>query len=153
MSEVALDANVLVAIWDAGDSLHGQAVALRERLQLDGHDVVLLDVCITEALSALCRRVEERARKFQRDRGTKAPPDLRVSLEQIRWWVLNAEVRWVSQSARKYFDDVLDVVEHSEGSLNFNDALLVVLHREAVIDNLASFDEDFDTIEGFPRIF
>lgn len=40
----------------------------------------------------------------------------------------------------------------TQGTLNFNDALLVVLRREGVIDSVASFDQGFDQVEGFGRI-
>ena len=36
--------------------------------------------------------------------------------------------------------------------LNFNDALLVVLQRNAIIDDVASFDEGFDKVDGFRRL-
>jgi predicted nucleic acid-binding protein len=38
------------------------------------------------------------------------------------------------------------------GRLSFNDALLVVLQRERVIDEIATFDSGFDSIPGFRRI-
>jgi predicted nucleic acid-binding protein len=34
----------------------------------------------------------------------------------------------------------------------FNDALLLILARESIITNLASFDKDFDQVEGLRRI-
>lgn len=48
--------------------------------------------------------------------------------------------------------DVLDVIAASGGVLNFNDGLLVVLQRDAVIDDVASFDDGFDVIPAFRRI-
>jgi predicted nucleic acid-binding protein len=45
MAEVVLDANVLVGFLDKGDSLHERAVDLLDRLEKDGHDFVLLDIC------------------------------------------------------------------------------------------------------------
>lgn len=41
--------------------------------------------------------------------------------------------------------DVLALVESTAGTLNFNDALLVVLQREAVIGEVASFGRGFLT--------
>lgn len=43
MAEVVLDANVLVALLYAADSQHERAVQLTERMEAEGHDVVLVD--------------------------------------------------------------------------------------------------------------
>lgn len=43
-------------------------------------------------------------------------------------------------------------IEDSAGALNFNDGLLVVLQRNAIIDEVASFDEGFDRVGGFRRV-
>jgi hypothetical protein len=47
--------------------------------------------------------------------------------------------------------EVLDVVDATGGRLNVNDALLVVLQRDGVIGDLASFDTGFDGVDGFRR--
>ena len=44
MPDVALDTNVLVGMFDGGDSLHAKAMALAARLQAAGDRPVLLDV-------------------------------------------------------------------------------------------------------------
>jgi len=56
------------------------------------------------------------------------------------------------QHIPRLFSDVLDVITASGGVLNFNDGLLVVLQRDAVIDDVASFDDGFDVIPDFRRI-
>jgi predicted nucleic acid-binding protein len=60
MAEVVLDANVIVALLDAADSQHARAVELTERLEAEGHDLVLVDFLVFEALSVLCRRAAQR---------------------------------------------------------------------------------------------
>ena len=60
MSDVVLDANVVVGMLDEGDSLHARAHGLVAMLKRDGHRPVLLDFLLAEALSALCRRSFER---------------------------------------------------------------------------------------------
>lgn len=54
MVEVVLDANVIVAFLDANDSLHERANRLLQQVEAQGHDAVLLDVCVGEATSVLC---------------------------------------------------------------------------------------------------
>jgi predicted nucleic acid-binding protein len=44
---------------------------------------------------------------------------------------------------------VLDIVIETAGSLNANDALLVALQRERVIDTLATFDRGFESVADF----
>ncbi len=142
MAEVVLDANVLVGLLDAGDVHHARARSLVDRLQADGHSTVLLDVLVGEAVSVLCRR---------RDRRTQ-PPQLEPALGFVRQWFQAGDVAGVQGEATRLAEDILDVVLATQGTLNFNDALLVVLRREGVIDSVASFDQGFDQVEGFGRI-
>ena len=60
MADVVLDANVLVGLLDRNDALHVAATQLVGRITGSGHTVVLLDFCLAEALSVLCRRTRER---------------------------------------------------------------------------------------------
>lgn len=53
MAEVVLDANVIVALLYADDSLHERAVDLTKRLEAEGHSPVLVDFLVFEALSVL----------------------------------------------------------------------------------------------------
>ena len=45
-----------------------------------------------------------------------------------------------------------NLVQHTKGRLNFNDALIVVACRELGINTLLSFDADFDTIPDLTRL-
>jgi len=152
MSEVVLDANVLVGLLDRGDSLHQRALALVDRLERDGHDFVLLDVCVEEAISVLCRRTEERAKRKAAGRPTNEPPDLHTIIDAVEAWARDGEIRWVAAAAERLHADVFDLIRSSEGVLNFNDAFLVALARETGMTDLASFDTDFDQVEGVRRI-
>ncbi len=143
MGEVVLDANVLVGYLDANDVQHARASALIDRLESDGHESVLLDVLVAEAVSVLCRRARERK---------SSPPDLTVVLDRVRRWHDAGEIEEVFSEVPRFFADVLDVIEASAGALNFNDGLLVVLQRNVVIDDVASFDEAFDGVDGFRRL-
>jgi hypothetical protein len=42
-------------------------------------------------------------------------------------------------------------VAESAGRLNFNDGLLVLLQRDGLIGDVASFDNDFDDVKEFGR--
>jgi predicted nucleic acid-binding protein len=142
MSDVVLDANVIVGLLDDNDTLCAQAKGLVARLRAERHQPVFIDFLLGEALSALCRRSFERK---------KQPLDLGPIVE------------WVQEQRRNGLifrpvltdDDlgnVLDLVQSSRGELNFNDARLVVMQRNADIGDVASFDTDFDRVEGFRRL-
>jgi predicted nucleic acid-binding protein len=143
MAEVVLDANVLVALLYAGDVHHMRARELVVRLEADGHVVVAIDFLVHEAVSVLCRRARERK---------TSPPDLNNVLHAVRTWFEDGHVRSVTRDAERLTADVIDVIEAMGGVLNFNDALLVVLLREGVLDELASFDAGFDVVPSFRRI-
>ena len=139
MAEVVLDANVIVALLYADDSLHRRAVDLTTRLEGEGHGIVLVDFLVFEALSVLCRRAAQRK---------TAPPDLAAAVSRIRSWFDNGEVRFLAHEAEHLATNILDVVTDSQGVLNANDALLVALQREGTIELLATFDKGF---EGVPK--
>jgi predicted nucleic acid-binding protein len=140
MADVVLDTNFLVALLDDRDSLSKRADELRGKLRTVGHTPVLLDVVVAEAVSVLARRSAERR---------VDPPELSAVIDRIREWVSRGEVAQVSQHIGRLLPSALDVIAESDGKLNFNDALLVLLQREAVIGAMATFDEDFGDVEGF----
>ena len=143
MADIALDANVIVADLDDGDVHHKRARELLDRLEREGHTLVLLDVCVGEAVSVVCRRARERK---------ASPPDLDKVLATVRNWHTEGAITWVAVETERLFDEVIATVEATNGRLNFNDAVLVALHRERVIDALASFDAGFDQVAGFKRL-
>jgi len=142
MANIVLDANVIVAWVDPADSLHARGAALLERLQADGHDAVLLDVLVGEAVSVLCRRFEER----------KRGADLPGALAKLRAMIGPSDVTWIGGETARLYEAILDVVGESEGKLNFNDALLVLLQREGRIGAVATFDADFESVPGFTLV-
>ena len=140
MAEIVLDANVIVALLYADDSQHVRAVQLTERLEAEGHSLVLIDLLVFEALSVLCRRAAQRK---------TAPPNLAVAVQTMRRWIDAGEVRFLAHESERLAGSVLDIVTETAGSLNANDALLVALQRERVIDTLATFDRGFESVTDF----
>jgi predicted nucleic acid-binding protein len=94
-------------------------------------------------LYVLCRRATERK---------TTPPNLQAAVSAIRTWFTKEEVRLVTGESERLVDQILDVVEQSAGTLNSNDAFLVVLHRENSIEAFASFDSRFDSVDELTRI-
>jgi len=152
MAEVVLDANILVAFLDANDSLHGRVMPLLETLEARDDEAILLDICVGEAISVLCRRARERRGSTGAAGPAKPPPDLTSAIERIRQWALDGDIAWVGDHSERLVLDTLDVVASTRGRLNFNDALLVVLQREGIIGVVASFDNGVDVVSSFRRI-
>ena len=140
MAEIVLDANVIVALLYADDSQHQRAVQLTERLEAEGHSLVLIDFLVFEALSVLCRRAVQRK---------TTPPNLGAAVQTMRRWLDAGEVRFLAHECERLAGSVLDIVIETAGSLNANDALLVALQRESVIDTLATFDRGFEGVADF----
>lgn len=144
MADVAIDAKVLVGVLDRHDTLHDSSVALLERLEDEQRKILLLDVCVAEAVSVLCRRATQRKTN---------PPDLSAALEAIRAWMAQGiQISFVQAELEELFLEILSLVESHGGTINFNDAFLVLLQRIGRIGELASFDRPLDEIEGFRRL-
>lgn len=91
MAEVVLDANVLVALLYQADVHHNRARELTDRLEREGHIVVMIDFLVYEAVSVLCRRARERK---------TSPPDLAGVLTAVRGWFRYGQVQTVAQEGR-----------------------------------------------------
>jgi predicted nucleic acid-binding protein len=85
-------------------------------------------------------------------RTQSSPPDLLAVLAQVRRWHDAGEIEPTLSDAPRLFADILSVIEASAGALNFNDSFLVILQRNGAIDDVASFDEAFDLVDGFRRM-
>lgn len=143
MSDVVLDANVLMGLLDQNDSLHERATALLAQMQGRGDQPVMLDVMVAETVSALCRRA------MQRKLG---PPDLGLVRDQIHAWLEAGLVTFVHDAVAELFEEIVDATEASGGVLNFNDAALVLLQREGTIGDVATFDANLAGTADFRSI-
>ena len=141
--EVVLDANVIVAQLDRADVFSERAHELGRRLRDDGAEIVLLDVPVSEAISVICRRARERQ---------SLKPNVDVSLATVRNWAEAGFIRWVAGEGKRLIGSILDVIGETGARLNFNDALLVVLQREGLIGEVASFDRGCDVLPDFRRV-
>jgi predicted nucleic acid-binding protein len=143
MNDVVLDANILVGLLDGSDVLAPRATELLARLQASGFRPVLLDICVGEAISVICRRSQQRKTN---------PPDLSAALATIRTATERGEIRFIAKESERLLPEVLRIVEATHGVVNFNDALLVALQRAGDIEEVASFDQGLDAASGFRRI-
>jgi predicted nucleic acid-binding protein len=140
MTDIVLDANVLVGLLDKDDSLNARARELVHRIRSAGDETVTLDFVAAEAVSVLCRRATERKRNV---------PDLAEILTEVHRWYDDEEIEFVQRELEALFPKVLDVIGQSGGKLNFNDASLVVLQRQGIIGDVATFDANLASHPGF----
>jgi len=143
MSDVVLDANVLVGLLDQNDSLHQRATDLLAQMQGRGDQPVMLDVMVSETVSALCRRATQRK---------SGPPGLGRVRGQIHAWLEAGLVTFVHDAVAELFEEIVDATEASGGVLNFNDAALVLLQREGTIGDVATFDANLAGTADFRAV-
>jgi predicted nucleic acid-binding protein len=130
MAEVALDANVIVALLYDGDTYHERAKKLRTELKAAGHAIAILDFLLHEAVSVLCRRARERKTN---------PPDLRAALGVVQTWIDSGGVRCAGRESERLAREALDAVRESRG-VRFQLRLRpsVLLRKVAVLSPLAA---------------
>jgi len=143
MAKVALDANVIIGWLDEGDSLNARSVALIDRIHDAGDSSTLLDFTVAEAVSVICRRSVERKRNV---------PNLPSILDTVDEWFALQEIEFVQKELEILYPDVLKIIRHSGGALNFNDAALVALQREGIIGEVATFDVTLASQTGFQTL-
>ena len=59
---------------------------------------------------------------------------------------------WLYPDLPNLYDEVVALVERTDGEINFNDALIALSCRDRSIPYLASFDTDFDRVDWLKRI-
>lgn len=63
--KAVIDANVLVALVDARDKWHSQAIALRDALLAQQAQLLYFDCVVNETVGVIGRRAEEQKRSDQ----------------------------------------------------------------------------------------
>ena len=139
---ILVDTNVLVALVDARDKWHDQAILIRDALIATDAELVYFDCVVNEAVSVIGRRAEEQKRSDQFTR----------LLDSLAVTVPADSITWVSASGERLYPDVLDLCRSHEGRLNFNDALIALVTQELSIPTILSFDKDFDEIDWLERL-
>lgn len=140
--EVAIDACVFVALINPHDIWHIQAKTLIDTLRLADIKPTNFDCAVTEAASVLVRRLHEKRR------GHEVP----MVLEQLDGYIPPQLIIWILPEVPRLYADVLNLMQTSNGELNFNDALIALACRERGITLIASFDPDFDRVPWLKRV-
>ncbi len=139
---VGLDASFVVGLLDDRDLWHAPAMQLYAHLQARSLETAIFDCVLAEAISALSRRIHEKRRTS----------DLKALLERARVKFPTKEITWLYPELPALYEDVVALVEESNGELNFSDALIALSCQKRHIELLASFDPDFDRVAWLQRI-
>lgn len=142
-SEIVADTNWLVAFVDSRDKWHTRAHEIARVLAKQQAQIVYLDCVLNETISVLARRAEEQ----------KRVEELPALLASIYRQVPETLIVWASLETRRLYGEIVELVQRTQGALNFHDALIALLCREWQITALVSFDEDFDRITWLTRIY
>jgi predicted nucleic acid-binding protein len=139
---VALGTTFITGLIDEKDVWHSSAHALLPLLDTGVQVLVVFDCVMVEVVSILARRTHEKRRTAE----------LSALLARLRADFPARALTWLYADLAERYDEVVAMVEQSNGELNFNDALIALACRERRIDYLASFDADFDQIRWLKRI-
>lgn len=136
-----LDTSFVVASLDARDTLHTSAMALDTLLRDEGVSYVLVDLVVLETAGVLARRAEER-----RDATTA-----QAALSTLRHWSESPD------AVAHIGPDLPELMSRAwpraatHGGLNLADAILVEVALREGIEEIVSFDRDFDGVAGIRR--
>ena len=141
MKRVLIDSNFLVALLDQADTWHSTAKDIEHSIP---ENVLLIvpDIVAAETLSVIARRLEEKKR-------SGLFPSIVATLRQN---LPSSRLAWITPSVPDLYDELLDLMVSYNGTLNFNDCLLVLYMRKTRYQYLLSFDSDFDAVEDIQRL-
>ena len=142
IKKAVIDANVLLALIDDKDKWHPKASLIAEALKRNNWDVVYLDCVLNEVVSVLGRRLEERQ-------------DSHIFLNilnRLEGLVSEEEIEWVYPNVPEIYSDIMKLIKEKKGKLNFHDSLISLFMAEQRLSYIASFDTDFDEIDGIMRL-
>lgn len=136
-----LDTSFVVASLDARDTLHVSAMALDAQLRGEGVSYVLVELVVLETAGVLARRAEER-------RDATAAQTALTTLR--RWSESPGAVAHIGRDLPELMSKAWPRAA-TYGGLNLADAILVEVALREGIEEIVSFDRDFDGVAGIRR--
>ena len=140
--EIVVDSSVLVGMLVPNDVWHERTVELWAAIEANGHQAIVLDCVVAEAISVAVRRL--------REKGFVAK--VQSLLDGLDTYVPYDMITWILADTRRLYSQILGLVRSSSGELNFHDALIALACRERNIPAIASLNGDFDQVPWLKRI-
>jgi len=131
-----VDTSFLIGLLDSKDSLHQKAEKLMSKLI--NLELIFTDVVYGETLSVLSRRIRERRKGISNWK--------EVFLKTVKEMdhIAGNNLLYIMPMVKEKFFEIKKICIDSVGEINFNDALLIVGANEYGIEQIVSFDPDFD---------
>jgi predicted nucleic acid-binding protein len=123
------DSNFFIGLLDKKDKWHDQALALSEIIN---EEMMVSDLVISESVTLAGSRS-----------GGKAGQKL------YEFFVDNCHIEYVEEDILR---EGMEVFLRYDGKLSIPDSVSVVLMRRKGISRIASFDSDFDRVDGIRRV-
>lgn len=133
MKQYFLDSNVLIALMDERDALHGQAVRVMAELENSAAEFFFSDVVINETLSVLAKRCEAK----------KNEAAFQILAEEFRKQISNRPILCLYGLLPSHYHQIIDSMIASRGLFNFHDCLIILFLKEIKEICLVTFDQDF----------
>ncbi len=123
------DSSFFIGLLDKKDKWHDQALALSESIN---EEMMVSDLVISESVTLAGSRS-----------GGKAGQKL------YQFFVDNCHIEYVDEGILR---EGMEVFLRYDGKLSLPDSVSVVLMRRKGISRIASFDSDFDRVDGIRRV-
>jgi predicted nucleic acid-binding protein len=142
MNRIVYDSNFLIGLIDEEDRWHKISIEIHNRIKRN-FNIIYLDCVANEVISVLARRYKEK---------NKLEIFREKVLKKFKEIIRKEDLTWIYRDIEEYYTEIIEKIENYSGRLNFNDCLIVIFLEENNIPYIASFDEDFDNVEGIKRI-
>jgi len=140
--QIGIDTSVIIGLLDSQDLWHTPAISLQEAITVAQLKPVYFDCALAEAMSTIARRLREKGREGE----------LTGILDRLLTDFPMDTITWILPDVPLLYSQVVELIQSSNGELNFNDGLMALACRERSILAFASFDRDFDTISWLTRL-
>ena len=124
-----LDTTFIVALFVSNDQWHSQAVDVYGRIK--SQELAISKLVIAEVVTILKNKLE-----------TKDISEIYRNLSQI-FTVFDDSLS---------YDEAMDIFIKYDSTISFFDAMYVAISKKEGINEIVSFDSDFDKIDGVVRI-
>lgn len=143
MNEIVYDASFLIGLIDEDDRWHEAAINIHRAIKEKSFNIIYLDCVANEVVSVLARRYERRG---------ESETFRETILQKFKEIVQEEDLTWVYRDIEKRYKEVMELIEKHSGRLNFHDCLISLFMSKNNVPFIASFDKDFDCVDGIVRV-
>lgn len=124
-----LDTTFIVGLFVSNDQWHTQSLKVYEKIK--NKKLVISKLVIAEVITILKNKLE-----------TKDIYEIYMNLSKI----------FIVLEDNLHYDEAMDIFIKYDSTISFFDAMYVAISKKEGINEIVSFDSDFDKIDGIVRI-